>query len=233
MATTVLEREVYSMGEAARLLGVTTQRLRGWVDGYNRGRTEYGPVIRPERTGNEAVTWGEFVEAGYLREYRVRGVSLQRMRRVVQALRGRFDLPYPLAHSRLVLFGHDVVLEVEEEVGLGRELSMLRAHDGQLVLAPKARDFFEKVEFAPAAHGLGGEALRMFPDKAVAPAVVIDPLRQFGSPVVRNTRTENLYELFRAGDSVASIARGYRLPVGAVEDAIRYEGSVNERREAA
>jgi uncharacterized protein (DUF433 family) len=155
------------------------------------------------------------------------------MRQVVQGLRERFDLPYPLANSRLVLFGHDVVLEVEEEVGLGRELSMLRAHDGQLVLAPRARDFFEKVEFAPTARGRGGEALRMFPDKAASPAVVIDPLRQFGSPVVRNTKTANLYELFRAGDSVASIARGYRLPIEDVEAAIRYESSVNERREAA
>jgi uncharacterized protein (DUF433 family) len=107
---------------------------------------------------------------------------------------------------------------------------MLRPRDGQLVLAPKAREFFEKVEFAPAASG--GEALRMFPDKT-ASQVVIDPLRQFGSPVVRSTRTENLYELFRAGDSVASIARGYRLSVADVEAAIRYESGVNERREAA
>jgi uncharacterized protein (DUF433 family) len=230
MAVTVLDREVYSMGEAARLLGVRTQKLRGWIDGYSRGATAYGPVIRPERTGNEAVTWGEFVEAGYLRAYRVRGVSLQRMRQVVQGLRDRCGLPYPLAHSDLYLFGQDVVLEVEEEVGLGRDLSMLRPHDGQLVLAPKAREFFETVAFAPAASG--GEALRIFPDRT-APPVVIDPLRQFGSPVVRSTRTENLYELFRAGDSIASIAHGYRLPISDVEAAIRYESGLHERREAA
>jgi uncharacterized protein (DUF433 family) len=173
------------------------------------------------------VTWGEFVESGYLREYRVRGVSLQRMRQVVQGLRDRFDLSYPLAHSRLYLFGKEVVLEVEEDVGLERRLSMLRVRDGQLLLAPRAQEFFEKVEFEPAT----GEALRMFPDGTASP-VVIDPLRQFGSPVVRSTKTENLYELFRAGDSVASIARGYRLSVSQVEAAIRYESGRNERREA-
>jgi uncharacterized repeat protein (TIGR03917 family) len=42
MAVTVLDCEVYSMGEAARLLAVRTQKLRGWIDGYSRGATEYG-----------------------------------------------------------------------------------------------------------------------------------------------------------------------------------------------
>ena len=40
----------------------------------------YAPVIRPEPTGDDLVTWGEFVELGYLREYRRKGVPLQRLR---------------------------------------------------------------------------------------------------------------------------------------------------------
>ncbi|KJE19918.1 hypothetical protein FF36_05815 [Frankia torreyi] len=228
----VLDREVYSMSEAARLLAVSPARLRGWIDGYTRGEIHYDPVIRPERTGNEAVTWGEFVEAGYLREYRVKGISLQKMRIVVQRLRERFGVSYPLAHAKPYVFGMDVVLAVQEEVGLGSSLSMVRISDGQLVLAPKAQHFFEMVEFAPGAGVGEDEALRLFPD-STSRQVVLDPLRQFGSPVVRSTRTANLYELWAAGESIAEIAEAYELPDADVEAAVRYESRLRGQEIAA
>ncbi|KPM53867.1 hypothetical protein CcI49_34775 [Frankia sp. CcI49] len=228
----MLEREIYSMGEAARLLAVKPARLRSWIDGYTRGQIHYEPVIRPEHTGSELVTWGEFVEAGYLREYRVRGISLQRMRVVVQRLRDRFGVLYPLAHARPYVLGRDVVMEVQEEVGLATALSMVRVHDGQLVLAPRAQDFFEKVEFASGDGGGGDEALRIYPDSA-ARQVVLDPLRGFGSPVVRNTRTANLYELWSAGESIAEVAEAYELPETDVEAAVRYEARLRDREESA
>ncbi|WP_242419800.1 DUF433 domain-containing protein, partial [Frankia sp. CpI1-P] len=67
------------------------------------------------------------------------------------------------------------------------------------------------VEFAPGAGVGEDEALRLFPD-STSRQVVLDPLRQFGSPVVRSTRTANLYELWAAGESIAEIAEAYELP---------------------
>jgi uncharacterized protein (DUF433 family) len=52
---------------------------------------------------------------------------------------------------------------------------------------------------------------------------VLDPLRQFGRPVVRSVPTEVIAEQFDAGDSVDLIARLYELPPGDVEAALRYE----------
>ncbi|WP_307874937.1 DUF433 domain-containing protein [Frankia nepalensis] len=234
MAVTVLDRELYSMGEAAHLLSVKPARLRAWVDGYTRGQTHYEPVIRSERTGSELLTWGEFVEAGYLREYRVHGVSLQKMRVVVQRLRERFGVPYPLAHARPYVFQRDIVLEVQEELGLDSGLVMVRrVRDGQLVLAQKAQDFFGKVEFAAGAGTADDdEAVRLRPDSS-APQVVLDPLRGLGSPVVRNTRTANLYELWSAGESIAEIAEAYELPNGDVEAAVRYESRLRDQEAVA
>ncbi|MCY7340985.1 MAG: hypothetical protein LH603_03775 [Pseudonocardia sp.] len=63
------------MSRAARLLGLRTDALRRWIDGYERAGTTYAPVIREERSGSDTVTWGEFVEAGYLREYPAKQVS--------------------------------------------------------------------------------------------------------------------------------------------------------------
>jgi hypothetical protein len=96
----LLDREVYSSGEAARLLGVPTSTLRRWLHGHERAGQFYPPVLRPQATGSDIVTWGEFVEAGYLREYRRLRVSLQSLRPFILALRESLGVPYPLAHAR-------------------------------------------------------------------------------------------------------------------------------------
>ena len=89
------------MSQAARLLGLRTDALRRWVDGYERAGTTYAPGIREERTGSDTITWGEFVEAGYLREYRAKQVTLQYLRPVIAILREELGVRYPLATQAL------------------------------------------------------------------------------------------------------------------------------------
>src|SRR6266536_1413268 len=86
-----LGRELYTVTEAARLLGVQAGKLRRWLDGFVVGDRFYEPVIRPERTGSNTVTWAEFVEAGFLDQYRSRRVSLQHMRPVIKRMREEFQ----------------------------------------------------------------------------------------------------------------------------------------------
>ena len=54
---------------------------------------------------HDLVTWGEFVELGYLREYQRKGVPLQRLRPVIDELRREFTTPYPLATARPYILG--------------------------------------------------------------------------------------------------------------------------------
>jgi hypothetical protein len=70
MNTAVLDREMFSEAEAARLLRVHQSTLHWWLDGGNYRGRENRPVIRTEPKGERSVTWAEFVEAGLLREYR-------------------------------------------------------------------------------------------------------------------------------------------------------------------
>jgi hypothetical protein len=95
-----LNRELYTVTEAARLLGVQASKLRRWLDGFTVGDRFYEPVIRPEPTGSNTVTWAEFVEAGFLNQYRTRKVSLQHMRPIIERMREEFGVPYPLAHFK-------------------------------------------------------------------------------------------------------------------------------------
>ena len=73
----LMERPVYGLSQVDQLLALSPGTARRWIDGYVRQGRTYAPVIRPEATGAEIVTWGEFVEARLLAEYRDRGLSLQ------------------------------------------------------------------------------------------------------------------------------------------------------------
>jgi uncharacterized protein (DUF433 family) len=217
----MLERPVYGMRQAARLLGLPTDTVRRWLDGYDRLGVWYPPVVREQPTADDLVTWGEFVEVGYLREYRRRRVSLQYLRPVIEILRERLGVRYPLAHARPFVADRRLVLAVQEEVGLTPELRMVRVDQNEhLLLTPPAEAFLEKIEFDQ--HGLG-VATRLFPHGRDA-RVALDPEVGFGEPTVaRRVRTSALAELVAAGESLASVAMAYELLVEDVQAAVSYE----------
>jgi uncharacterized protein (DUF433 family) len=211
----VLDREVYEAGEAARLLHLPVRTLRNWLDGYSGRGKSYRPVIRVAPTGSDILTWGEFVEAGYLNEYRrVHKISLPEIRTFVDEWRTELGVPYPLAHKKPYA-GPGPGLVEEGEDGDGEPV-MWRHRDGQLMMTKWAKRFVDKVEFGPQV------ARRYFPAGKEHP-VVIDPRRSFGAPTVEGVRTEVLYEMFLAGEPVDEIAAGYELDRSLIEAAIRFE----------
>lgn len=215
----ILERPVYGVSEAAALLGLRTDRARAWLDGYARRGAEYAPVIRVEPTGDDTVTWGEFVELGYLREYRRKGVPLQRLRPVIDELRRQFATPYPLATAKPYVLGKELVLELQERNSIPLAIAIVIRSGQQILLADDASRFFKKVEFDPPGDG---DVRRMHPAGLASP-VVIDPLVRFGRPAVLGVATERFWELFDAGESVEQIAGGYEMDEGLVRAAIAYE----------
>lgn len=222
-ATNLLDRRMYTFGEADRILGLSAGTARRWIDGYRRSGLLHPPVIRAEATGDELVTWGEFVETRLLSEYRHSGVPLVRLRPAVGRLRQEFG-PYPLAHAAPFLEprGRELVLRIQDSVGLARQLSLVVVRSGQLVLSPETEQFVGSVEF-----GDLGQVSLMRPDREV-PDVVIDPLRAFGEPAVRAVSTEVIAEQARAGDSLELLAGIYELALDQVQAAVRFE-----RRHAA
>ncbi len=215
----ILERPVYGVAEAAGLLGLRADRTRAWLDGYERQGVKYAPVIRVEPSGDEIVTWGEFVELGYLREYRRKGVPLQRLRPVIDELRKEFATPYPLATAKPYLYGKELVLELQHKNGIPRSIAIVIPSGQTIALADEAMRFFKKVEFDPPDQG---DVRRVHPAGRASP-VVIDPLVRFGRPSVQGVATERLWELFDAGESVDEIADGYDMAAELVAAAVAYE----------
>jgi uncharacterized protein (DUF433 family) len=216
----LLDHPVYGLNQVDRLLGLKPGTARRWIDGYTRSDRDYPPVVRPEPTGSEIVTWGEFVETRLLAEYREAGVPMFHLRPAVERLRDRFATPYPLAHAHpfLDVTGRELVMKVQESVGLERELQLVVARNDQIVLAERAERFTRS-----ATYRLSDGVVELLRPVAEIAEVVIDPLRQFGEPVVRAVRTEIISEQVRAGESVDAISEIYELARSEVEAAIRYE----------
>ena len=112
MATVgLLDREMYSEAEAARYLRLPQSTLHYWLEGGEHRSKVYVPVIRQEPTGRHApVTWAEFIEAGLLCGYRRNGIPMAELRAVIDLLRDRYQVPYPLADRRPYISSRELVL---------------------------------------------------------------------------------------------------------------------------
>lgn len=226
MLTSMLDRAIYSYADVDRLVGLHAGTSRRWLEGYARAGKLYEPVLREERTGSEAVTWGEMVEARLLAEFRSHDVPVQRLRPAIVRLRQEFGR-YPLALARPLLDveGRELVRVVQEEVGLERPLQLVVVRSGQVMLTAATKRFHAAVEYE------SGIASRLRPDTRT-PAVLMDPLRAFGQPAVRSVRTDALAEDYRAGATRDELADLYDLTSSQVDEAIRYELIVGSNRAA-
>lgn len=219
----VLDREIYTESEAARLLRVAPGTLHYWLEGGNqRGRT-YQPVIRVEPTGTKAVTWAEFVEAGLLRSYRRDlGVRMVELRGFIGSLRARLGVPYPLAHARPFAAGRELVWQAQHEVGLDGELALVAEVSGQYVLSGAADRFYRSVRW-DGGPGDTSWAGAWRPDEREGSPVVIDPEIRAGRPSVGGISTSALWEQAQDGESDEELADTFGLTVAQVRWAVGFE----------
>lgn len=197
------------MNEAACLLRLPDKTLRRWIDGDRQFHKVIDPLIRPESTGSTDVTWGEFIEAGLLREFRHQSLPIEQLRPLIAGLRERLGEPYPLAVAGPLL-SEERELLWEEQLASGTPESMLLIVRGgpeggdQLVLGEIARRYVNRVEFEPPETGV---AAKWYP--AETRRIALDPRISFGIPTIDGVRTETLAELSDARELDAEIARLY------------------------
>lgn len=216
----VLDAPVMTSREAARQLNLSPTTLANWLEGnHNRGRS-YDPILRPERLGHLNMTWGEVVEAGFLRVYR-NHVSLQRLRPFVALLRQEFHVPYPLAHFKPFVDGkRGFLLELQQAADLPDDLWLVtKGPHGQFVLNPAVeREYLDTLDFAR--EGLQ-EAERIRP-LGEGTDVVIDPLRSSGAASIRGVRCEVLAERVNVGEHIDDVAEEFNLTPALVRQALSF-----------
>lgn len=218
----LLQRPVYTYPQVDRVLGLTDGTALRWLNGYRRKGTSYPPILRPEAKDSRWVTWGEFVETRLLAGYRdIDRIPVQRLRRVVEVLREKFDQTYPLAHSAPYVqpAGRRMLWQAQEDSGL-HGMFAEEVDSGQMTLAPWVAKFVDAAEFGQGA----GEVSAIRPDPDF-PVVRLDPSLRGGEPVVDgcNVRVSTIAGLVRAGEEPAEVAEWYGLTVDDVRQAVNYD----------
>lgn len=221
---------LYSVPEAARIVGVNPRRLRRWISEYPyiaRG-VEYfhtPVIIREFESGDAPLTFLELVEVLFIKLFLSHGVSMRTIRSAAEAAAKLFETSHPFAVKRFDTDGRVIFATLQQEGYLDfRFLEELGK--GQIVFDSLVRPFFRKLDYRGYA-----EALRYWPLYPEG-RVVLDPERAFGKPIDFETGvpTRALYDAVRAGEGqdVKTVAEWFSVPISVVEAAVKYETSLAE-----
>lgn len=226
MIADLLSRPTYLYSEVDRLIGVPAGTARRWINGYTRAGKQYLPILRREPGDPDWATWGEFVEARMLSEYRDQNIATRRLRAAVQALRVTFGLQYPLAYldPYLEAAAGELVISTEA-LGDSEPLGMVAA-TSQLLLDSRG---LRVVRTAPLTRDSAGrQFVREIPVRGF-PGIVMRPDLRSGQPVFAGTGTSvsTVVGMLRAGDPIERLAGDYELSIEAIEDAARYTDELN------
>ncbi len=220
----------YSVAEAAHYLRMPEETLRSWVVGRIypvSGKSKRSRSLIPlDDPGRRYLSFINLVEAHVLAAIRRHhGVKLPKVRVALDYVKRHFKIERPLIDQAFQTDGLDLFVERYGEL-------INTSREGQQVMKEILGIYLKRIEWD--AQGL---PIKLYPftrdtDAPTAPAsdprvVVMSPSVSFGRPVIAGTGipVSSIYERYRAGDSVADLARDFRLESGAIEEAIRCEAA--------
>ena len=219
---------IYTVPEAARLTRVPAPRIRHWVFGKG-GHAALDPELLPQ-DGQEAIGFLNLIEVLFLRELRAQGVSFGAIRKAAALARKYLNRPHPFANGQFFVHtdGKNLLLQVVNDTD-DKSLVDLASGNGAW-LQVLERSFTHSISF----DGINGSASQWQPDPR-APRIVVDPQRQFGRPIDSETGvpTDVLADALRAENgNAARVAKWWKVPVEAVNQAAEFELRLGLRRSA-
>jgi uncharacterized protein (DUF433 family) len=220
----------YTMAEAAHYLRMPEETLRSWVAGRlypASGQVKRSqPLIRLDDPKRKHLSFSNLVEAHVLAAIRRRhGVKLPKIRRALDYVRRRFQIERPLIDETFQTDGMDLFTDK-----YGQMINVSR--QGQQAMKEIISIYLQRIE-----RDTKGLPIKLYPFTRVSESeeapksdprlVVMSPTISFGRPVIVGTGipVSAIYERYQAGDSVADLARDFRLETGAIEEAIRCEAA--------
>ncbi len=226
-APDLLEAGIYTVAQAAYLVGVSKQKARGWIAGYPRRKV--APIIQNEVgwSGKRlACSFQNLMEMRFIAYFEEAGVSFTHIRSIMAEVREVTQVPHPFATS--IVFKTDGKKIVGEIVSKTTDREIYDLKTRNLELTTIVYDTLKNdVIYDP-----NGNALSWYPRRKLAPNVIVHPRFSFGRPILRTSRipTRTLADAVDAEGSVATVAELFELPKRQVLEAVRFE---EELRRAA
>lgn len=206
---------VYNYTEAARLVGVTVQRLARWADGYTYTLKsgEYAasaPILQTARKKYKGVlSFRELIELFFVREYSALRVALPEIRRTAEHLAQVLG-PYPFVRANLIVSGRELLIKTAHDL-------LERPAVGQLV-ADFGEAFQHRVAFRD-------DMVAQYRPPGYGEKILLDKQIRGGEPIVSEygVPTRAIYALWEREQMLEPLAEYYELDLRDVSVAVRYE----------
>lgn len=224
---------IYSLPEASRLIGVQARDIRRWLYGYQYTKTVKGervqkfsePLWMPQTIGSDlheqAIGFHDLLEVRFVRAFVRHGVPPILIRRCLESARTLYGVDYPFTTLQFKTDGRTI---------FGEAIETLKGDSSLVDL--KSRQLVFKNIITPSLYlGIeydGHQAKKWYPSDNKT-HIVLDPTRQFGSPIVEDTGTPTdiLYASYlaegRDEGAIINTASSYRVPIRFVRSAVIFE----------
>lgn len=223
------ETPLYTVAEAARIIGVPKTTLNSWAKGYTKPRVGRSPIVgeavvtsvRVGRSDDPSIPFVGLAEAFVLAAVRRSGVALQRIRPALMALESKIGVEHALASRRLYTDGAELLFDfAEQHRGVDGESAsdLVVVRNGQRVFKEVIVDYLQRI-----VYGDDGYAAQIRVPLYEKASVVVDPARSFGAPIFERggVRIDDVLHRFWAGESLDDLADDFRVPLKDLEDVVR------------
>jgi uncharacterized protein (DUF433 family) len=221
---------LYTVADAARIVGVPASTLASWAHGYvrrfpNRPDVAGSSIIthvQPAGQRQPTIPFVGLAEALVLAAVRKSGVPMQRIRPALQQLQTDIGVEHALASRKLYTDGAELLFDYSEhrsgldEARLVSNLVVVR--NGQRVFVDVIEAYLSRIEYAADDYA----ALIRVPVYEHA-EVVADPTRAFGAPIFERggVKVDEVLERFWAGEPLDELSVEFGVPVDQLEDVLR------------
>lgn len=209
-------RPMYLAVEAARWARTTPQTARRWVRGYEykkpSGNRAWSPPVT-QRGSEDLLTFEDLVEIAAVAAARKAGVSMPKIRQATDFMQRELGIDRPLLSEAFLTDGRELFMRDDATAPHFTALNRV----GQVAWSEIAA-VLREVDYTTTL------AAKWWPTGRAA-GIVIDPLVNFGWPIVATlgVRTETLVDRFVAGVLLEDLAEEYRTSPAAVQEAVRFE----------
>lgn len=220
----IVGRAIYKPSTVAKLAGMPLSKVQRWVEGYKykdrqKEERKSAPLFRSDIKvvdGEKALSFYDLIDVLWVKGFSEHGVSMPAIRKAAEEAMRIFETSHPFCHQRFATDGKRIFLSFKEELdGDARLLDLIsKQYAMDDILGPYLKYIDYETNVAARWWPLGKER-----------AIIIDPSRSFGSPIVRQgVPTSILFNAYKAENQDAQrVADWYEVPVASVNDAVEFE----------
>jgi uncharacterized protein (DUF433 family) len=219
-----LESGIYTIPDAAKLVGAPQPSVRVWIEGHT-GKQD--PVIDNQLgrvSGKTAVSFANLVELRFIARFVAAGVGLREIRAIMDEVKRTLQHPHPFAtHTVFKTDGRKIVADIARRNGLNLIFDLKSKNYEMPTVVMKSLK--EDVVFDPE-----GEVIAWRPRPKIAPNVIVHPKIAFGRPILKPSHlpTATVAKSMKVESNARFVADVFEIPERHVREAIKFEDDLRK-----